>query len=154
MCGQLPGRTGRSCSAWCGSWSVRPVSGRSSISVPAFPWQRAEVAQQIMAEVRVAYLDNDPIVHVHACALLTGDDNTSIVLTDLREPEAILACPRVRELIDFSQPFAVLLIAIVHFLTGDEDVGRIIATLSDALVPGSYLALSHGAGDFHRSEER
>ena len=102
-----------------------------------------------MAEVRVAYLDNDPIVHVHACALLTGDDNTSIVLTDLREPEAILACPRVRELIDFSQPFAVLLIAIVHFLTGDEDVGRIIATLSDALVPGSYLALSHGAGDFH-----
>jgi hypothetical protein len=108
-----------------------------------------EVAQQIAPEVRVAYLDNDPIVHVHACALLTGDGNTSIVLADLREPAAILAHPSVRELIDFSQPVAVLLIAIVHFLTDDENPGRIIATLSDALVPGSYLALSHGTGDFH-----
>ena len=80
-----------------------------------------EVARQAAPEVRVAYLDNDPIVHVHACALLTGDGNTSIVLADLREPEAILAHPGVRELIDFSQPVAVLLIAIAHFLTDDED---------------------------------
>ena len=108
-----------------------------------------EVARQVAPEVRVAYLDNDPIVHVHACALLTGDGNISIVLADLREPEAILAHPGVRELIDFSQPVAVLLIAIAHFLTNDEDPGRIIATLSDALAPGSYLALSHGTGDFH-----
>ncbi len=108
-----------------------------------------EVARQVAPEVRVAYLDNDPIVHVHACALLTGDGNTSIVLADLREPEAILAHPGVRELIDFSQPVAVLLIAIAHFLTDDEDPGRIIAALSDALAPGSYLALSHGTGDFH-----
>lgn len=54
-----------------------------------------------------------------------------------------------RELIDFSQPVAVLLIAIAHFLTDDENPGRIIGTLSDALAPGSYLALSHGSGDFH-----
>ena len=108
-----------------------------------------EVAQQIAPDVRVAYVDNDPIVHVHACALLTGDGYTSIVLGDLREPEAIIAHPRVRELIDFSQPVAVLLVAILHFIKDDENPARIIAAFHDAMPPGSYLALSHGTADFH-----
>jgi hypothetical protein len=108
-----------------------------------------EVAQHIVPDVRVAYVDNDPIVHVHASALLTGGGNTSIVLGDLREPETVLAHPKVRELIDFSQPVALLLIAILHFVTDDEDPGRIIAAFRDALPPGSYLALSHGTADFH-----
>lgn len=108
-----------------------------------------EVAQQLAPDARVAYVDNDPIVHVHASALLTGEGNTSIVLADLREPEAILGHPRVRELIDFSQPVAVLLIAILHFIPDDDNPGRIVATLRDALPPGSYLALSHGTADFH-----
>jgi S-adenosyl methyltransferase len=108
-----------------------------------------EVAQHLAPGVRVVYVDNDPIVHVHACALLTGAGNTRIVLADLRDPDAILAHPAVRELIDFSQPAAVLLVAIVHFLTGEDAPGRIIARLRDALAPGSYLALSHGTADFH-----
>src|ERR1022692_139330 len=108
-----------------------------------------EVAQEIAPDVRVAYVDNDPIVHVHACALLTGDGYTSIVLGDLREPEAIIAHPRVRELIDFSQPVAVLLVAILHFIKDDENPARIIAAFHDAMPPGSYLALSHGTADFH-----
>lgn len=108
-----------------------------------------EVAQQITPDVRVAYVDNDPIVHVHACALLTGEGNTSIVLGDLREPEAIVDHPGVRKLIDFSQPVALLLVAILHFITDDEGPARIIAAFRDALPPGSYLALSHGTADFH-----
>ena len=62
-------------------------------------------------------MDNDPIVHVHANALLTGSGTTGIVLADLRKPEAILAHPKVRALIDFARPVALLLVAIVHFLT-------------------------------------
>jgi hypothetical protein len=108
-----------------------------------------EIAQEIAPDVRVIYVDNDPIVHVHACALLTGHGNTRIVLADLREPEAILAHPGVRELIDFSQPVAVLLVAIVHFLTDDDNPGRVITRFRNALPPGSYLALSHGTTDFH-----
>jgi hypothetical protein len=108
-----------------------------------------EVAQEIAPDVRVVYVGNDPIVHVHACALLTGSGNTRVVLADLREPEAILAHPDVQELIDFSQPAAVLLVAIVHFLADAENPGRIIARLRDALAPGSYLTLSHGTADFH-----
>ncbi|HEY5986036.1 MAG TPA: SAM-dependent methyltransferase [Streptosporangiaceae bacterium] len=108
-----------------------------------------EVARQITPNVRVVYVDNDPIVHVHANALLTGDGNTSIVLGDLRDPEAILAHPKVREMIDFGEPAALLLVAILHFIPDEARPGRILAAFREALAPGSYLALSHGTGDFH-----
>jgi len=108
-----------------------------------------EVAGQVSPDSRVVYVDNDPIVHVHANALLTGSGTTSIVLADLRDPKAILAHLRVRGLIDFGQPVALLLVAILHFIRDDEDPAGIVATLRDALPPGSYLALSHGTGDFH-----
>jgi hypothetical protein len=108
-----------------------------------------EVAGQVAPGCRVIYVDNDPIVHVHANALLTGSGTTSIVLADLRDPETILSHPKVRELIDFSRPVALLLIAILHFITEEENPGRIVATLQDALPSGSFLALSHGTADFH-----
>jgi hypothetical protein len=108
-----------------------------------------EVAQQIEPGVRVAYVDNDPIVHVHASALLTGRGNTSIVLADLRDPQSILGHPKVRDLIDLAEPTALLLVAIIHFITDEEGPGSIIAAFRDALAPGSYLALSHGTADFH-----
>jgi SAM-dependent methyltransferase len=107
-----------------------------------------QIAEEIAPGTRVIYVDNDPIVHVHANALLTGNGSTRIVLADLREPEAILGHPKVAELIDFGQPVGLLLVAILHFVTDDEDPMRIVSTLRDALPPGSYLALSHGTGDF------
>jgi hypothetical protein len=103
-----------------------------------------EVAREMAPDVRVIYVDNDPIVHVHASALLTGTGSTRIVLADLREPGTILSHPKVRELIDFSQPVALLLVAILHFITDDANPGQIIATFRDALPLGSYLVLSHG----------
>jgi hypothetical protein len=108
-----------------------------------------EVAGQVAPGARVVYVDNDPIVHVHANALLTGSGTTSIVLVDLRDPEAILAHPKLRGLIDFTQPVALLLVAILHFIADTENPAGIVATLRDALPPGSYLALSHGTADFH-----
>lgn len=108
-----------------------------------------EVAGQVAPGARVVYVDNDPIVHVHANALLTGSGTTAIVLADLHDPSAILAHPKVRELIDFSQPVALLLVAILHFIAEGDDPVAIVATLRDALPPGSYLALSHGTADFH-----
>src|ERR1017187_8000413 len=111
-----------------------------------------EVAREVAPDVGVVYVDNDPIVHVHASALLTGTGSTGIVLADLREPETILAHPKVRELIDFGQPVALLLVAILHFITDDENPERIVATFRDALPLGSYLALTHGTADFHSQD--
>jgi hypothetical protein len=112
-----------------------------------------EIARGVADHVRVVYVDNDPIVHVHASALLSGTGTTGIVLADLREPEAILAHPKIRELIDFAQPLAVLLVAIMHFVTDEENPGRIVRVFRDAMPPGSYLVLSHGTGDHHTEEK-
>jgi hypothetical protein len=113
-----------------------------------------EIAGQIAPDTRVAYVDNDPIVHVHANALLTGTGTTSIVLADLRDPEAILAHPKIGALIDFTQPVALLLVAIMHFISDPENPARIIAAFRDALPAGSYLALSHGTADLRPEAAR
>src|SRR6266511_2738859 len=106
-----------------------------------------EVAQGVTADARVVYVDNDPIVHVHSNALLACD-NTIVVLADLREPDAILSHPHVRQVIDFGQPMALLLVAILHFIRDAEDPAGIIARFRDAMAPDSYLAISHATGDF------
>ncbi|OEU86895.1 hypothetical protein DB35_25205 [Streptomyces abyssalis] len=107
-----------------------------------------EIAREVAPDVRVAYVDNDPIVNVHASTVLSDSATTSIVLADLREPQAIVDHPDVRRVIDFGEPVALLLVAIVHFLTDAEQPRRTIATLRDALPAGSFLVLSHATGDF------
>jgi S-adenosyl methyltransferase len=106
-----------------------------------------EIARQVAPDVRVVYVDNDPIVQVHAGARLAGDANTRVILADLRDPAAILAQPQVRELIDFSQPVALLLLGVLYFITDDEGPGQLIGAYRDSLPQGSYLALSHGCAD-------
>jgi S-adenosyl methyltransferase len=105
-----------------------------------------EIAQALAPDARVVYVDNDPMVVTHSRALLAGD-NTGAVQADLREPGTILGHPEVRELIDFDQPVALLLMAILHFLPDDEDPFGIVARFRDALPPGSYVAISHGTRD-------
>ncbi|MFI8990769.1 SAM-dependent methyltransferase [Streptomyces antimycoticus] len=107
-----------------------------------------EIARELVPDVRVAYVDNDPIVNTYANVLLRGSDATSIALADLRDPRAILNHPDVREVIDFDEPVALLLVAIIHFLTEAEEPERVLATLRDGLPAGSFLVLSHATGDF------
>lgn len=107
-----------------------------------------EIAHALSPDVRVAYVDNDPIVKTHADALLSGGGATSIVLGDLRDPRAVVDHPDIRRIIDFDQPVALLLVAIVHFLTDADRPEEILATLRDALPSGSCLVLSHATGDF------
>ncbi|MFE0362295.1 SAM-dependent methyltransferase [Streptomyces griseoaurantiacus] len=107
-----------------------------------------QIARAVAPETRVAYVDNDPIVSAHSRALMDQDD-TSVVLADLRDPRGVLGHPEVRRVIDFDRPVAVLLVAIVHFLSEAQDPDGIVATLRDALPTGSYLVLSHATGDLH-----
>ena len=104
-----------------------------------------EVAQRISPDAHVVYADNDPIVLAHAEALLASDPagRTAYIQADLREPGAILAHPTVRATLDFSEPVALMLVAILHFIADGEDPRKIVATLLSALPPGSYLVASH-----------
>ncbi|MER5856250.1 MULTISPECIES: SAM-dependent methyltransferase [unclassified Streptomyces] len=107
-----------------------------------------EIARQTVPDVRVAYVDNDPIVAAHGNALLGGSGATSIALGDLRDPRSVLEHPGVREVIDFGEPVALLLVAVLHFLTDADRPAEIVAALRDALPPGSHLVLSHATEDF------
>jgi trans-aconitate methyltransferase len=106
-----------------------------------------EVAQTADPTARVVYVDNDPIVLAHARALLTGmpEGATSYLDADLRDTEKILA--GAAELLDFSQPIAVLLIGILQLIPDDDDPGAIVARLMQAVPPGSWLAVFHPASD-------
>lgn len=102
-----------------------------------------EVAQQASPESRVVYVDNDPLVLAHARALLVSarPGGTACVHADLRNPRSIL--DEAMEYLDFSQPIALLLVAVLHFLTDEDKPGEIVRTLLDALPPGSHLVASH-----------
>lgn len=102
-----------------------------------------EVAREVSPGARVAYVDYDPVVVSHANALLTEPDRSVAVRGDLREPAALLADPVIRAHLDFGRPVAVFLLAILHFISAADDPARIIATIRDALAPGSYLVISH-----------
>jgi SAM-dependent methyltransferase len=107
-----------------------------------------EIAHEVRPDARVTYIDHDPIVLAHARALLRGiKGEITVASGDLRQPEEILRSPEVGKHLDFSRPVAVLLVAIMHFITEADDPRRIIATLRDALPSGSYLVLSHGTHD-------
>jgi hypothetical protein len=108
-----------------------------------------EVAREVSPDIRVAYVDNDPIVATHADARLANTPGTGFFLADVREPETIIGHPTMSDLIDFDRPVALLLVAVLHFATDKDDPARILTTLSGGLPRGSYLVLSHGTTDFH-----
>jgi hypothetical protein len=108
-----------------------------------------EVAQQVDPRCRVAYADNDPLVLSHARALLrstTREGACGYVDADLHEPDTVLV--QAAQTLDFTQPVAILLLAVLHFIADSARPAQIVATLASALAPGSYLAISHLTADF------
>ncbi len=95
------------------------------------------------------YADNDPMVLAHARALLRGapEGRTAYLDADVRDPDAILSAAA--EVLDFSQPVAVMLVAILHFVSEDEDPAGIINRLMAEMPPGSSLTISHVPSDMH-----
>ena len=104
------------------------------------------IAQDINPDARVVYVDNDPMVLAHSRALKTGG-NTVVIEADLRQPQFILDHPATRALIDFTRPLAVLLVAVLHFISDDDQPRAIVSAIRDTLPTGSYLVLSHVTSD-------
>lgn len=102
-----------------------------------------EVAQTANPNVRVVYVDSDPVAVRHSEALLQRHPNATVFQADARDPDQILNHPELRRLLDLSRPAAVLLVALLHFVTDDEQAAGLVGVLRDALAPGSYLAIAH-----------
>lgn len=127
-------------------WLVREAGVRQFLDIGSgLPTQQNvhEVAQAIDKDARVVYVDNDPLVRVHAEALLATTPNTIVIEADLRDPRGLLERKELREHIDFSQPVALLLVAVLHFIQDTEQAYEITRTLYEALPSGSYVVLSH-----------
>jgi hypothetical protein len=106
-----------------------------------------QIAQQWRPGSRVLYVDNDAVVVAHAQALLADNITTVAINRDLREPQAILGHPALHALMNFDEPIAVLLVAILHFITDDDNPYAIVSELMEAMPTGSYLVLSHVTAD-------
>jgi hypothetical protein len=102
-----------------------------------------EVAQTVAPESHIVYVDNDPLVLVHARALLTSSSQgaTDYVDADVHDPDTILT--GASQTLDFAQPVAVMMLGILNFVMDTDQARVIVRRLMDAVPAGSYLALTH-----------
>lgn len=107
------------------------------------PGNTHDVVQAVEPRAHVLYVDIDPMVRAYAAELLADDGTTAVITADLRDPDRVIDDPELRRLIDFSQPTALLVTAVLQFVPDDADPWGLIERYVSMLVPGSYLVLSH-----------
>jgi hypothetical protein len=106
-----------------------------------------QVLHAVNPNVRVVYVDNDPMVLATAEELLTDDGATAVIKADLRDPDGLLGHSDLRRLIDFDQPTGLLMTAVLQFVNDASDPWGLVARYVGALISGSCVALSHVTGD-------
>ena len=112
-----------------------------------------EAARLVEPDARVVYVDSDPVVLAHARALLAGNDSgLAIIAEDIRDTGRILDHPDTKRLIDFSEPVAVLFVAVLHGIPDADDPSGIVAEFVRRMAPGSYLIVSHLTREGHPAE--
>ncbi len=131
-------------------WMARDMGIRQFLDIGSgLPTQNNthQAVGKAAPDARVLYVDHDPLVRVHADALLTGEGNTQMITADLRDPESVLKSPEAGELLDFSQPVGLLMTAVLHFVSDGSDPYGLVARYVAELAPGSYVALTHITAD-------
>jgi hypothetical protein len=111
-----------------------------------------EVAASVVANPRVAYVDNDPVAIAHSRAILADVPGATIIGADLLDIQDLLAKPELRAALDFDRPVGILLAAVLHFILDNDTAQDIVDRLAAAVVPGSYLAISHATADLEQAE--
>ena len=106
-----------------------------------------EAVKKVIDDPVVVYVDNDPMVQAMADGLLADERQTRLIVADMRDPGEVLGNQELRSLLDFSQPVGLLMTAVLHFVAGGSDPRGLVKRYSDALAPGSYVALSHATAD-------
>jgi hypothetical protein len=106
-----------------------------------------EAVQAVAPGARVAYVDNDPMVAIYAPQLLAADGTTAVITRDLCDASAVLSDPALRAVIDPAEPVGLLATAVLHFVPDGQDPWGAMRCYTRALVPGSYLAVSHFTAD-------
>lgn len=105
-----------------------------------------EIVREHQAAARVVYMDNDPIAVMHGSFIIGNSATVRVIDADLTDVDALLRKPDLTQMIDFTRPVGVLLVAVLHFLNDDE-AHRAMQAIYDAVAPGSFFVISHGADD-------
>jgi hypothetical protein len=106
-----------------------------------------EVVHASYPDAAVVYADIDPVAVAHSRAILAGNERATVVQEDLRAPERLLVNPDLLRLIDLSQPVGILMIAVLHFVSDEDEPAGAVGRLYDAVAPGSHVAISHASRD-------
>ncbi|WP_406692286.1 SAM-dependent methyltransferase [Saccharopolyspora sp. ID03-671] len=102
-----------------------------------------EIAHAIDPSTRVAYVDIEPIAVAHTRRMLSDTSAVTVTQADLQDPQEVLKSPGVADLLDFSEPVAVLAVAVLHFVPDSKNPAGMLDAYCDAVAPGSFLAVSH-----------
>ncbi len=105
-----------------------------------------EIAHQVDPEIRVVYVDNEPVAVALTQHLLKEVPNATVVQADIRDVDAVLGAPQT-QLLDFTQPIALMMVAVLHYVSYEEDAPGLVARYTSKLAPGSFLVISHTTGD-------
>jgi hypothetical protein len=111
-----------------------------------------ETARERVPNARVVYVDHDPVAVAHGEVMLADDPNAVFIQGDARSAQAILDDPETHALIDFDKPVAVILCGLLHFVADADDPAGLVATLRDAVAPGSFLIMQHASHDGQSGE--
>ncbi|GAB3283491.1 SAM-dependent methyltransferase [Kineosporia babensis] len=112
-----------------------------------------EVAQGLAPDAKIVYVDNDPVAVAHSKSLLEGNANAAVLAGDFTDPQELLEAVEALGLLDRSQPIALLLNALLHFIPEEAKPGELIATYRDWTPPGSYLLMCHATNELHPSTQ-
>jgi hypothetical protein len=107
-----------------------------------------DIALSLNPDARIAYVDVDPVAVAHSTVILQDVPNATIVHADLRDPESILTRSEVPNFLDLSRPVGVIMLAVLHFLTDEDDAPGIVSAYRERTAPGSYAVISHGTRDY------
>jgi hypothetical protein len=107
-----------------------------------------EIAQQADPACRVVYVDVDPVAAAHSQFMLEGNDRAVMVEADVGDVSSVLGAEQTKSTLDFSQPIGILAVTIGHFISPEQDPVRVFGAYHDAVVPDSYLAMTHLTEDF------
>ena len=107
-----------------------------------------DVSHALNPDARTVYVDADPVAVAHSTALLNDISFATVVHADLRDHEAVLEDPVLTGFLDFSRPVAVLMVAVLHFVSAEDGPAEIVSAYREATVPGSYLVLSHATSEY------
>ncbi|MGW4769119.1 SAM-dependent methyltransferase [Nocardia sp. NPDC004278] len=114
--------------------------------IPASP-SLHEAVQAIDASSKVVAVDYDAVVFAHNNALLAQLPGVTPMLADMRRPDDIIKRVQSEAQIDFSQPVAIVLVGVLHYIMDDENPAEIIARFHETLAPGSYFIFTHGSDE-------